>query len=74
MENQKQIGVSYFFVALKVIIVQYLHDLNSTSTALDLKKGVVVRGKPDKADTTLTIEDKDMVQLVRNRNSCIAII
>lgn len=34
-------------------------------TALDLKKGVVYRGKPEgKVDTTLTIDDKDMIQLV----------
>lgn len=33
--------------------------------AIDLKKGEVYRGEPKtKADTTLTIDDKDMIQMV----------
>lgn len=45
-------------------------DMSFHFIALDLKKAEVYKGEPKsgKADTTLTVDDKDMVAIVRRLN------
>ena len=54
-----------FTYILIIYKIEFHFNEKFNFTAIDLKKGEVYRGEPKtKADTTLTVDDKDMIQMV----------